>query len=71
MLKGPHDQCCDPAVTLFLEAKPDDVDALGLDDEEVLASMQTCSDKQLSPNGPQEQPPSTPRVDVEFAFDMS
>ena len=52
---------------LFLEAKPDHVDALGLDDEGVLASMQTCSDKRLGPDGPQEQPLSTPRVDVEFA----
>ena len=38
-----------------------------LDDEGVLASMQMCSDKQLSPDGPQEQPLSTPRVDAEFA----
>src|SRR5260370_16867971 len=29
--------------------------------------MQTCSDKWLSPDGPQEQPLSTPRVDMEFA----
>ena len=33
----------------------------------VLASMQICSNKQLSPDGAQEQPLSTPRVDVEFA----
>src|SRR5260221_1954519 len=52
---------------LFLEAEPDHVDALGLDDEGVLASTQTCSDKWLGPDGPQEQPLSTPRVDVEFA----
>src|SRR5258705_12673345 len=52
---------------LFLEAEPDHVDALGSDDEGVLASMQTCSDKWLGPDGPQEQPLSTPRVDVEFA----
>src|SRR5260221_1224812 len=52
---------------LFLEAEPDHVDALGSDDEGVLASMQTCSDKWLSPDGPQEQPLSTPRVDAEFA----
>src|SRR5258708_18416872 len=51
---------------LFLEAEPDHVDALGSDDEGVLASMQMCSDKQLGPDGPQEQPLSTPRVDVEF-----
>ncbi len=51
---------------LFLEAKPDDVDALGLDHEEVLTSMQMCSGKWLSPNGPQEQPLSTPTVDMEF-----
>src|SRR5258705_13839281 len=51
---------------LFLEAEPDHVDALGSDDEGVLASMQTCSNKQLGPDGPQEQPLSTPRVDVEF-----
>ena|SRR5260221_2989969 len=51
---------------LFLEVKPDDVDALGSDHEEVFTSMQTCSNKWLSPNGPQEQPLSTPRVDVEF-----
>ena len=41
------------------------MDALGLDDEGVLASMQICSDKWLSPDG--EQPLSTPRVDMEFA----
>src|SRR5260221_7520240 len=52
---------------LFLEAEPDHVDALGSDDEGVLASMQMCSNKWLSPHGPQEQPLSTPRVDVEFA----
>src|SRR5258706_14288541 len=52
---------------LFLEAEPDHVDALGLDDEGVLASMQTCSDKWLGPDGPQEQPLSTPRVGMEFA----
>src|SRR5258708_4162979 len=52
---------------LFLEAEPDHVDALGSDDEWVLASMQTCSDKWLGPDGPQEQTLSTPRVDVEFA----
>src|SRR5260370_40631996 len=51
---------------LFLEAKPDHVDALGSDDEGVLASMRMCSDKWLSPDGPQEQPLSTPRVDMEF-----
>src|SRR5260221_3851905 len=28
--------------------------------------MQTCSNKQLGPDGPQEQPLSTPRVDMEF-----
>src|SRR5258705_13630270 len=55
------------ATSLFLEAEPDHVDALGLDDEGVLASMQMCSNKWLSPDGPQEQPLSTPRVDVEFA----
>ena len=43
------------------------MDALGSDDEGVLASMQTCSDKRLGPDGPQEQPLSTPRVDMEFA----
>ena len=43
------------------------MDALGSDDEGVLASMQMCSDKWLGPDGPQEQPLSTPRVDVEFA----
>src|SRR5258705_7957662 len=52
---------------LFLEAEPDHVDALGSDDEGVLASTQTCSNKRLGPDGPQEQPLSTPRVDVEFA----
>src|SRR5258706_7594759 len=52
---------------LFLEAEPDHVDALGSDDEGVLASMQMCSDKWLGPDGPQEQPLSTPRVDMEFA----
>src|SRR5258708_22831802 len=52
---------------LFLEAEPDPVDGLESDDEGVLASMQTCSDKQLGPDGPQEQPLSTPRVDMEFA----
>jgi len=68
----PHQQSMLPPqqqsvpLPLFLEAEPDDVDALGSDDEEVLSSMQTCSDKWLSPNGPQEQPLSTPRVDVEF-----
>ena len=49
---------------LFLSG---DVDALGSDDEEVLASTQTCSDKRVGPDGAQEQPLSTPRVDVEFA----
>src|SRR5260370_10760914 len=29
--------------------------------------MQTCSNKWLGPDGPQEQPLSTPRVDAEFA----
>src|SRR5258707_196429 len=68
----PHQQSMLPPqhqsvpLPLFLEAEPNDVDALGSDDEEVLSSMQTCSDKWLSPNGPQEQPLSTPRVDVEF-----
>src|SRR5258708_35218240 len=52
---------------LFLEAEPDHVDALGSDDEGILASMQTCSNKRLGPDGPQEQPLSTPRVDAEFA----
>src|SRR5260370_16463762 len=51
---------------LFLEAEPDHVDALGLDDEGVLASMQMCSNKQLRPDGPQEQPLSTPTVDMQF-----
>src|SRR5258708_12173927 len=36
-------------------------------DEGVLASMQMCSDKWLGPDGPQEQPLSTPRVAMEFA----
>ena len=35
------------------------MDALGSDDEGVLASTQTCSDKWLGPDGPQEQPLST------------
>src|SRR5258708_2715045 len=61
----PHQQSV--PLPLFLAAKPDHVDALGSDDEGVLASMQMCSDKQLSPDGPQEQPLSTPRVDVEFS----
>src|SRR5258706_10500303 len=51
---------------LFLEAEPDHVDALGSDDGGALASMQMCSDKWLGPDGPQEQPLSTPRVDMEF-----
>src|SRR5258708_12811402 len=51
---------------LFLEAEPDHVDALGSDDEGVLASMQMCSNKWLSPDAPQEQPLSTPRVDMQF-----
>src|SRR5260221_13880745 len=52
---------------LFLEAEPPDhVDALGSDDEGVLASMQMCSDKWLGPDEPHEQPLSTPRVDTEF-----
>ena len=42
------------------------MDALGSDDEGVLASMQMCSDKWLGPDEPQEQPLSTPRVDMEF-----
>src|SRR6266481_471562 len=68
----PHQQSTLPPqqqsvpLPLFLEAEPDHVDALGLDDEGVLASMQTCSNKWLSPDGPQEQPLSTPRVDAEF-----
>src|SRR5258708_29219294 len=52
---------------LFLEAEPDHVDALGSDDEGVLASTQMCSDKRLGPDGPQEQPLSTPTVNAEFA----
>src|SRR5258708_884431 len=69
----PHQQSMLPPqqqsvpLPLFLEAEPDHVDALGSDDEGVLVSMQTCSNKWLSPDGPQEQPLSTPRVDVEFA----
>src|SRR5258708_1226977 len=52
---------------LFLEAEPDHVHALGSDDEGVLPSMQMCSNKWLSPDGPQEQPLSTPRADMHFA----
>src|SRR5258706_15699074 len=50
----PHQQPV--PLPLFLAANPNHVDALGSDDEGVLASMQMCSDKQLSPDGPQEQP---------------
>src|SRR5258707_6654062 len=68
----PHQQSALPPqqqsvpLPLFLEAEPDHVDALGSDDEGVLASTQTCSNKRLSPDGPQEQPLSIPRVDAEF-----
>src|SRR5260221_5669133 len=53
----PHQQSVLPPqqqsvpLPLFLEAEPDHVDALGLDDEEVLASMQTCSNKWLGVGG--------------------
>src|SRR5258708_1253031 len=64
---------CTPSLTTvcatspILGSQPDHVDALGSDDEGVLASTQMCSDKWLGPDGPQEQPLSTPRVDMEFA----